>query len=462
MREGIVKDVRSSFWPDRRTVWRWHFFAGLFCLPFVTLLCLTGILYLFKPQVDAAIDRPYETRPAVIVSNPAKEVEAALKAVPGARLLAYELPRTPRSAARVLVDRRGEAVRVYVDRATLAVLKMTPEEQRFERLVFRLHGQLLMGNAGSALMEMVACWTIVLVITGLWLWWPRGRWTFAGVLWPRIGANRKPKLRDLHAVTGAWVSLFLVLFLVTGLPWSYVWGNVLKAAEHSVGRLLMVPDWEIGAVPARDLIAGRHVVSPSEGQHGGQHDGMIMPGMNMSSPGAEAMKAADNLAALNNVAATARGLGFAAPVLITPPREAAGSWTVRSDTENRPKRQSAAVSCSGTVLSRSSFDQKSAVDRLVAYGVAAHVGQLFGIVNQILNLIVAAGLLVMSGAATALWLRQKPPGSLGALPAASQGRAGWGAVVLTIGLGLLLPELGAALLLLLLASKIRQRQSQTL
>lgn len=40
-----------------RTVWRWHFYAGLFCVPFVIILSLTGAAYLFKPQVEAFLDR---------------------------------------------------------------------------------------------------------------------------------------------------------------------------------------------------------------------------------------------------------------------------------------------------------------------------------------------------------------------------------------------------------------------
>ena len=33
--------------------WRWHFYAGLFVAPFMILLSLTGIIYLFKPQLDS-------------------------------------------------------------------------------------------------------------------------------------------------------------------------------------------------------------------------------------------------------------------------------------------------------------------------------------------------------------------------------------------------------------------------
>ncbi|MEO0648883.1 MAG: PepSY domain-containing protein, partial [Cyanobacteria bacterium J06650_10] len=38
-----------------RTVWRWHFYAGLFVVPFMLVLGTTGIIYLFKPQLDNAM-----------------------------------------------------------------------------------------------------------------------------------------------------------------------------------------------------------------------------------------------------------------------------------------------------------------------------------------------------------------------------------------------------------------------
>ena len=31
---------------------RWHFYAGFFVIPFMILLSITGIIYLFKPQLD--------------------------------------------------------------------------------------------------------------------------------------------------------------------------------------------------------------------------------------------------------------------------------------------------------------------------------------------------------------------------------------------------------------------------
>ncbi|WP_264817041.1 PepSY-associated TM helix domain-containing protein, partial [Gluconobacter kondonii] len=345
---------------------------------------------------------------------------------------------------RVIVDRQGTAIRVYVDPTSCVVLKQVPEEDRFERIIFKLHGQLLLGNTGSIIMEMVASWTIVLIATGLYLWWPRRMQSLAGILYPRMTRNGRVRWRDLHAVTGLWVSSFLVLFLVSGLPWSFVWGHALARVETQFSRLTSVPDWDIGAVSERNRIAGRSV-SPQQTD--------TMPGMDM---GPMAMSDSPLSDSLNQVVMTASQLGFPAPVLVTPPSAGETTWVVRSDTQNRPNRISAMVEASGRVRSIHRFEEKAWTDRVIGYGVAAHEGQLFGKANQFLNFLVAVGLLAMSIAALVLWFRRKPPGRLGVPPVDPNKKMGVGALVILIVLGLLLPELGASLLLLCLATLLSQ------
>ncbi|MDE7547189.1 PepSY domain-containing protein [Acetobacter fabarum] len=438
----------ATLWPDRRTLWRWHFFAGIFCLPFVAFLSLTGAVYLFKPQIDDWIDWRYDHLPTALSPSPERDVQAALSAVPQGAFLAYELPRTLQSAARVLVSRPdGEAVRVYVDRNTHAVLKTILEEDRFERLVFRLHGQLLLGNVGSVIMEMVASWTIVLVVTGLLLWWPRHPQGLAGAVYPRLTRHGRTRWRDMHAVTGVWISVFLVLFLVSGLPWSFVWGHSLQSVENTLGRLISVKDWEIGAVPAATVIAGHPLGQP---QNLPVKGGMDMPGMDMPAV-STSFPEGDLLSSLDTVTHTASTLSLPAPVIITP----SGSlWTVRSDTQNRPLRESVTVTPDGHVRTQTTFAGKGLMDRVIGYGVAAHEGQLFGWINQVINLFVATGLLVMSSAATVLWFKRKPAGSLGAPPALHSQKYGIAGIAILVILGILLPELGSALLILAFTNRI--------
>lgn len=441
----------ATLWPDRRTLWRWHFFAGLFCLPFVAFLSLTGAIYLFKPQIDDWIDWRYDHLATVLSPSPTRDVQAALSAVPQGAFLAYELPRTSQSAARVLVSRPdGVAVRVYVDRNTHTILKTVLEESRFERLVFRLHGQLLLGNVGSVIMEMVASWTIVLIVTGVLLWWPRHQRGLAGIVYPRLRTKGRTCWRDLHAVTGVWTSVFLVLFLVSGLPWSFVWGHTLQSVENTVGRLTSVKDWEIGAVPAATVIAGHPLGQP---QKLPAKENMDMPGMDMP-VASTSFPEGDLLSGLDTVVKTASTLSLPAPVIIT---RSGSLWTVRSDTQNRPLRESMTVTPDGRVTAQTTFAQKSLIDRIIGYGVAAHEGQLFGGVNQAINLVVATGLLMMSSAATVLWLKRKPAGSSGAPPALHSQKYGIVGITSLVILGILLPELGVALLVLVLANRMFAR-----
>src|SRR6187549_2906100 len=85
-----------------RAIWRWHFHAGLFCIPFIVLLAITGSIYLFKPQIDALSDRGVDgLRLGGIAAPPSAQVAAALAAAPGSRFVTYELPRRPDDAVRV-------------------------------------------------------------------------------------------------------------------------------------------------------------------------------------------------------------------------------------------------------------------------------------------------------------------------------------------------------------------------
>ena len=68
-----------------RAVWRWHFYAGLLCLPFLVLLSTTGAIYLFKDEINATL---FAHRTEVAAQNRAplsasRLVYTASEAVPG-------------------------------------------------------------------------------------------------------------------------------------------------------------------------------------------------------------------------------------------------------------------------------------------------------------------------------------------------------------------------------------------
>ena len=226
-------------WPDYRAVWRWHFYAGLFCIPLVCWLACSGAAYLFRPQIERWLDEPYAhlVGSAEATAQPCSVVRAALAAFPGARLHAYQLPATADAAPQLLIGRGDDEWRVWMHPVTLSILKAVPEDDRLMNLVFHLHGELLLGDRGSMLVELAASWAIIMVLTGIYLWWPRRTGGLAGVLYPRLWTGRRIFWRDLHAVSGLWMTLPVLFLLVSGLPWAANWGAYLDAARQLAGQV---------------------------------------------------------------------------------------------------------------------------------------------------------------------------------------------------------------------------------
>ena len=228
-------DDRASSARWYNAVWRWHFYAGLFCIPFVIWLALTGTIYLWRPQLEAWLDRPYDRLPvAGQTFSPDAQVDAAIRTIPGSSLHKYILPDAG-EAVQVIVTASGVDQRVYVDPHSLAVLNVIGEDDRPLNVVSRLHGELLAGVWGSYLVEIAACWAIVMLLTGLYLWWPRGRKGLAGVLYPRLRGGRRLFWRDIHATAGIWVSVFALGLILTGLPWANAWGTYLGEVRELTG-----------------------------------------------------------------------------------------------------------------------------------------------------------------------------------------------------------------------------------
>lgn len=419
-----------------RIIWRWHFYAGLFCIPFIIWLSVTGAIYLFKPQFEAWQDEPFSklsvTGP---LASAEAQVNAALAAVPGSTLNAYELSPGPTAAARVIVGHDTETYRVYLHPQTLAVLSVQNTDDRFMSVIHDLHGRLYIGDSGSLIMETAASWAIVMLVTGLYLWWPRGS-RFAGVLYPRLKSEGRLFWRDLHAVIGFWVSVLALFLLVSGLPWAHFWGSNLKAVRQFGSQTALQQDWSTGK--SSELAEKKAMNTPLavEDEHAHHHH---HPGMVMDAPAAPASQ----YAALDRLVATVAPLGLAPPVRISPPSQKSSQWTGQSLAQNRLQRVKLTLDpATGAVLTRSGFDDKLLLDKAISVGVAAHEGQLFGWFNQALGVFTTLGLILLSVSGFMMWFKRRPAGALGAprpLPNSRVSPVIW---TLAVAFSLFLPLLG--------------------
>ena len=418
-----------------RTIWRWHFYAGLFVLPFILILSVTGAIYLFKPQIDRWEERVYQGLSQSNAVSPDRQLAAALAASPGVRFNYYRLPERTGDAAMIRLIAPDGSQRVVFVAPQGKVLGSRDPNAKISETIARIHGSLLIGTWGDWLVELAASWTIVMILTGLYLWWPRP-FRLAGTLWPRLSLRGRPLLKDVHRVTGFWIAGLVLVMLASGLPWAGAWGSAFKWTRTELGLVKGPQDWKIGV----------------DGGHAGHH-----PAMPMTTP---SISHATRLP-LSVFVAKAQDQHLAFPALVLPPHApqrfgplTGDEWTAKSEAQNRwLGRQVTYDPLSGVETGRRGFADQHVIDRIVNTGVAWHEGQLFGWVNQLIGVLTAVALVTISILGVVMWLKRKPRGSIGAPPPVA-GAGEPSMVVAIVGLGLLLPLFGASLLILVVVDRL--------
>lgn len=447
-----------------RIVWRWHFYAGLVCLPVLVVLALTGALYLFRDEINDAVYRDWRfaRQPAAQALPLSESVGRALQQVPG-ELQEVGLSTEPGRSLRLVVKpASGESRVVYVEPSNGAVLGSIDEAWQWELIAQRLHSLELLGPWANIAAELVAGWVIVLVATGTCLWWPRGR--RGGVLSVRGVPSQRLWWRDLHAVAGATVGAVVLFLAVTGMPWSAIWGKQFGVLTKSLGLGLPVHVWD--AVPPSTL--------PMAAQ------GPVPWTMETAQvPASTTPASADAHAGHSHGASTATprdATATAAPIGLDRAQAAfaqaglTGGYTLRlpwgptgaySALAFPPRVQGQRVihidQYSGRVLVDVGYADYGAVAQVTEWGIAVHMGKHYGLVNQLIMLAGCAALLLLAASSFVMWWKRRPPGTLAAPPRRDADRVAFGVVVIAVVLGLLFPPLGGSMLVFAAVGAILKR-----
>jgi uncharacterized iron-regulated membrane protein len=420
-----------------RTIWRWHFYAGLFVVPLVIVLSITGIIYLFERELDGLVYRNLLRTPAPVSQAiaPSAQVDAALAAHPGATVTRYEPPADPGASARIeLTTADGQERAVFVDPGSGRILGELDPFWQLSELAVTIHGTLLIGDWGDRIVELAACWCLLMVISGVYLWWPRGqRFTVWGTLLPRLRADGRTFWRDLHAVSGIWTAAVIGFLVITGLPWAGFWGDKLYTAAGWIGQSYPAALWD--DVPASTPLMKDVVADP-----GWTLQGAPVPA---STPGHEGPAPT-----LDTIVALATERGVPAGYRISYPKGETGVWTITSWTDQRWDSVTIHVDrYSGAVLAAIPFDSFGAVAKAVEYGIVLHEGRFFGLANQLVMLAAALALIVLPISGIVMWWRRRPQGlHLGAPPRPADPRLTRGLIALIVVLGVLFPLLGLSLI----------------
>ncbi|WP_109481329.1 PepSY domain-containing protein [Paraburkholderia sp. C35] len=457
-----------------RTLWRWHFYAGLFVMPFLVVLAITGTIYCFQPQIEPLL---YPHRLIVQPEARARLSQEALlaravTAMPkGAVASSVRVPSEPnRSAEFVFRLPQGGSESVYVNPYSGEVLGTLSIENRLMQVSRMLHRKLLLGKPGELLMELVACWTLVMIGTGVALWWPQAGTRVREALLPKLSLQGRPFWKSLHAALGIWLAIGAVAFVLTGLPWTGSWGQYFKSLATSAN--LGSPPGSWGGLPLRSSVPGGVQPAAQPAADAGAHhmDEMeSMPGMKMDdmplatvpwAVGAVQVphSPADTTGArlpLASVIDMLRRDGIDGGYEIALPTKPDGVYTVSYfPADPKAERTIYIDQYNGAVLKDIRYEDYGAVSKAVSYGTALHMGRYFGLANQIVCAAISLGLAAMAVTGCVMWWKRRPSGSLG-VPGrerAAPPMRGWktGLVLL----GLVFPLMGATLVAVWLADRV--------
>ena len=410
-----------------RAVWRWHFYAGLFVLPVLMLMALTGALYLFKAEIEtAAYGRMAQVAPRDQWTSPDRWLASAGTVAPG-QTVSVLVPEQADRAVQVKMRTADGERTVFVDPYDARALGSIGGDGVMG-VVKALHSLTLLGKPFNILIEIVAGWAVILVATGVFLWWPRGR--NVAVALPRAGdPSRRPFWRDLHAITGLYAGVVIVFLAVTGMPWSAVWGERFSTVVRESG---------VGRPPAPP--------AASPWAHAGPHDkpqgtGWTMEHAVLHAPG-------HGEARLSTVVATVTDAGMARPYLISVPTDPTLAWTIAGVVEQAEGARSLYVDGrTGALKADIRWDQFGVGAKAFEWGIAVHQGHQYGWTNRLIMLsgCIAIWLLGISG--LMMWWKRRPRnGGLGAPPAPPGPRARAAVLGIVLPLAIFYPLTGLSLL----------------
>jgi len=419
-----------------RAVWRWHFYAGLLVLPFLLLMATTGALYLFKDEIDAVVYRSYlhvEPSQMQTVIAPSAMIAAARAAYPGVatRLIP---PRSADMSAEVgITDEAGRGLSVYVNPYGGEVLGAIPDESKLMGIVRKLHSLDYFGWVANRAIEIVAGWAIVLVVTGFYLWWPRGR---SGGVWkPRNAAGRRTFWRDLHAVTGAYVGVVILFLAVTGMPWSGFWGDKVNRFVNENGLGYPHEYWE--NVPKSTVPMGEALTQTSWSLENAPMPASVETG---AAP-----------IGVDRAIAIFGELGVPKGYILDLPGGPEGVYSASAFTDRAAAQRVVHLDqYTGEPLFNAGFAALGAGAKAIEWSISVHMGQEFGLANQLVMLAACLSIIVMAVAALVMWWKRRPKGALGAPPLPANFRAGPVILGIAVAVGIVFPLVGASLLAVLL------------
>lgn len=205
-----------------------HLWLGLLVGAVVFVVAVTGCIYAFQEEIqNATQEYRFVERQAKPMLAPSKLEPIAREALPGKLLHALKYNTPEKSVEAIFYSYEPEYYYiVYLNPYTGEVLETVDQDSTFFRFILDGHFYLwLPHEAGQVVVASATLIFLLMLITGIILWWPKNKKAAKQRFWFRWkdGMKWKRKNYDLHNIIGFYISALALVFVLTGLVWGFQW-----------------------------------------------------------------------------------------------------------------------------------------------------------------------------------------------------------------------------------------------
>ncbi len=406
------KDHKLNQW-----LWKWHFIAGLISLPIVVILAITGGIYLFKDTYEApkqAYIKMVEVEgEAISYQEQWQLAKPSLHKAPNTMVIPAKKNQATAFTSGMFSHKNSVYVNPYKGEITGHI---HPKDSGMYT-VRKLHGELLLGKFGTKIVELVASWIFVLIITGIYVFWPGKKEGIKGFFKIRFKQGKRILFRDLHTVFGFWMSILLLITLAGGMPWTDVFGANFKWVQ-GVTNTGFPKTW-----------SARGLKSTMEGK----------------------------AISLDDMVMLAKSMNLKGEVSIGLPKDEKGVYSIYNTTfDLGAQKRFHFDQYSGEQLISHNWEDVGVLMRGRMWFMAFHQGQ-FGTWNWIIMICVAVLLAFMALAGLISYIKRKPTKKWGTPKVPAQFKVGYSIIALIVLLGIVFPLFGISVLVIVLVEFLRKR-----
>lgn len=402
--------MRNTFY---NLLWKSHFIAGIIIVPFVIILSVTGVIYLFKDNYEKELFKGYQTYEPTGKTLSYEEQLKIAKKNWSKEPQAIVVPQEVNQSTQFTSGRFSHKSSLYVHPSNGEVLGKVNISETDMHKVRKLHGELLLGSFGTKVIELVASWMLVLILSGVYLFWPKGK-GLKGFFTIRTKGSKRVFFRDLHAFLGFWFSSLLIIVLLGGFPWTDIFGAGYKWVQKTTDSGFP-STWQ-----------GR---------------------------GLKSLPFQTKEISLDALMQKATELNLEGEVSLSIPKSSTGVYTVSNQTTNFSQMKSIHFDrYTGEVIAENSWGDIGIMMKSRLWLMAFHQGQ-FGVWNFVLILITAFALTLLSIAAIFAYFKRKSKQKF-KINQVRNTKIGLAPTFIICFLGVLLPLFGISLVFVFLWSTI--------